>query len=46
MDKAELLQRWHERKGSEAWSLDEIAELIAEAARIGEDKALAYMEED
>ena len=46
MQKVWLLEGWHERKKSEAWSLDEIAELIAEAARIGEDKALAYMEED
>lgn len=35
--KAQLLKDWHEKKGSEPWSLDDIAQLIARAASIGED---------
>lgn len=40
MKKVWLLEGWHKRKGSEAWSLDEIAELIAQAITIGEEQAI------
>lgn len=36
MNKTELLQQWHERKGSEPWTVEEIAELIADASHVGE----------
>jgi hypothetical protein len=35
--KVELLEQWHNRKNSQPWTVDEIAELIVEAANIGEE---------
>jgi hypothetical protein len=37
--KAQLLKEWHERKGNEPWTLEEIAELIADASWLGEQAA-------
>jgi hypothetical protein len=36
MNKPDLLEQWHKRKGQEPWSGEEIAELIVEASYIGE----------
>lgn len=34
--KPQLLKEWHERKGNEPWTLEEIAELIADASWLSE----------
>jgi tellurite resistance protein len=35
--KPQLLKEWFEYKGSEPWSVGDVAELIAEASSLGED---------
>lgn len=35
--KAQLLKDWHERKGNNSWTLEEIAEIIADSLQLGEE---------
>lgn len=42
--KAELLKEWHERKGDEPWTLEEIAELIADAYWLAEERIVGMLE--
>ena len=43
--KIELLKEWETRKGNESWTLDDIAELIASAHYLAEERIIKLLEE-
>lgn len=43
--KPQLLKEWHERKGDEPWTIDDIAELIIEAYTLGQEESEIQREE-
>ena len=42
--KIELLKEWESRKGNEPWTLDDIAELIASAHSLAEERIIRLLE--
>lgn len=44
--KAKLIEEWFKRKGNESWDLVEIAELIADATWLAEERIIKLLEDN